>query len=156
MSFCSQILVDKPFFSVLTNWLPPGENHIPLLDSAGRVVAVLASMSTNVDFMGACTRAYQKMDDASTVLGFSAKENAHRRGRYPVLNVGVTAGQGSEAPLNKGLDKSHSVAVDKLLQDEDIKRIASYQSCMLPLNFPSLYRASFLFSPVEALVPKVI
>lgn len=69
------------------------------------------------------------MEEAAQAADFSDEQKVHRRGEYPVLNVGVSPGQGSCAPLNLNLHGNQHV-VDELLNDPDVKRMAAYQNCM--------------------------
>lgn len=98
----------------------PGDTQHPLLDSKGRAIAVLAGRPPDPGFDEVCQRVYQKMEKVNSLAEFSEEENNHQRGKYPVINAGVTPGQRAKKPLNMDLRKCQHL-VDNLLQDADIR-----------------------------------
>lgn len=68
------------------------------------------------------------MSDEAERMEFSHRDHQHQRGSYPTVNVGVSPGQGSKEPFNIGLGK-YKEAMHRLLENEDLQRVASYHNC---------------------------
>ena len=66
---------------------------------------------------------------------FASRELVHKRGKFPVINSGILWGGGPEKPYNL-LNRNHADALAKLLRDENIIRLATYQSCEWHPAFP--------------------
>src|ERR1700742_2738522 len=70
----------------------------PILDSTGKVCAVLCGRPSGQRYREAADAAYQAMLHAADKTSFNKKEKNHRRGNFPALNIGITHGMGLDAP----------------------------------------------------------
>ncbi|KDQ25054.1 hypothetical protein PLEOSDRAFT_1046943, partial [Pleurotus ostreatus PC15] len=113
----------------------------PLVDSQGRVFAVLAGKPKGESFDADCRQAYQAMD--AELLEFDLKEakRKHRRGEYPALTVGVSYGNGQTAPsrLASGERGRCAEGLTRLLENPSIQRLAAYGDSAFHLWVPKLY-----------------
>jgi len=73
----------------------------------------------------AATLALEKIRAATIGERFSKLEQEHRRGHFPALSIGISYGNGQGVPerLKTG---THGRIVQDLLDDGNIKRLASY------------------------------
>lgn len=79
------------------------------------------------------------MTEESRNAGLNLRDpECHRRGQFPVVNVGVTHGNGTGAPVNRS-NRGVTDLVDRLLENSDVKRLADFASCwffvhLLPID----------------------
>lgn len=78
-------------------------------------------------FSKACEAAYDLLERLGQEASFSQQNLSHRRGDYPVLNVGVTHGMGTLRPTYLDLDRNTEL-VEGVLANSDVQRIASFGS----------------------------
>lgn len=119
-------------------------NHIlPLLSSTTRpiidpatkkVFMVLVPPPDDPTFAESGLRVYDLLANTGLTAKFSKEQKIHRRGNFPAINVGLTYGQGNKKPTN--LLNSDPAAVDTLLVDKDVNRLAGYASCGLCSRLP--------------------
>ncbi|KAG6851648.1 hypothetical protein C0991_007323 [Blastosporella zonata] len=105
----------------------------PILDRNNRVIAVLVGQPAVDDFQGSANAAYDALSRGRQSGFFASGSLSHHRGRYPVLNVGVTHGKGTSWPVYLNNHENNDVA-RLLLEDTHIKRLA---------NFASAFNAGF-------------
>lgn len=67
---------------------------MPIVDTDGRVIAVLVGRPDDADWENVTAAAYGALTDASLHLEFKSKVKNHRRGRFPALNFGISYGGG--------------------------------------------------------------
>ncbi|KAJ7633745.1 hypothetical protein B0H17DRAFT_1217452 [Mycena rosella] len=75
----------------LVQW--DGFTPIPLVDSNGRIVAVLAGQPRNDEYREAVQCAFQFICKTGAAACFPASMSVHRRGLYAVINVGLVYGK---------------------------------------------------------------
>ncbi|KAJ3553740.1 hypothetical protein NP233_g12576 [Leucocoprinus birnbaumii] len=115
-----------------------GKTPRPILDINRRVCAVLAGQPDDKDYEIKCRGVYEAMTSAVSSVVFDDKDKHHVRGDYPVLNVGLTPGQGSTHPINVDLGKYERV-VEELLKNDFIQAIARYQNDSFNTWNPKVY-----------------
>ncbi|KAJ3562743.1 hypothetical protein NP233_g9386 [Leucocoprinus birnbaumii] len=115
-----------------------GKTPRPILDIDKRVCAVLASQPNDKEYEIKCSRAYEAMASAANSIVFDDKDVHHIRGDYPVLNVGLTSGQGSTHPTSTDLGKYKPI-VEELLSNDFIKDIARHQNDSFKTWNPKVY-----------------
>ncbi|KAF9487450.1 hypothetical protein BDN71DRAFT_1491355 [Pleurotus eryngii] len=113
----------------------------PLIDTKGRIFAVLAGRPKDLSFDSDCEAAYGAM--ASELQGFNLqeKEIRHRRGDFPAMATGVSYGNGQTEPsrLAAGETGPNADGLKRLLNNRQIQRIASYADSAFKLWAPRLY-----------------
>ncbi|KAJ7761278.1 hypothetical protein DFH07DRAFT_740376 [Mycena maculata] len=111
----------------------------PLVDSTGRILAVLAGQLTKDKYPEAVIRAYDFIKTQGTASHFPAAMCRHRRGLFAAINIGLVYGKGQTAPT--WLDnKQYASLAERLLSNEDITRMANFASAAFSLWAPRLYR----------------
>ncbi|KAJ7727401.1 hypothetical protein B0H16DRAFT_1779481 [Mycena metata] len=134
------------------NWL--GELSIPILDSRGRIVAVLGGMPRDregwkklIDELSAL------MDEASPDLRHSTEDLHHRRARpqepYPAVSRGVSYGGGQTEPGCLLNSVANTRVTDRFLQDIRFQRLAKWANLLFFLFAPLL--AAFYQSQMDDL-----
>ncbi|KAJ7855766.1 hypothetical protein B0H14DRAFT_2579227 [Mycena olivaceomarginata] len=108
----------------------------PLVDSAGRIFAVLAGQPNNASWRAAVGRAYESIKKEGSDAHFPAAMCRHRRGLFAAVTVGLGYGKGQRTPawIN---NKQRTPMVDRLLANPDITRLANFAS------FPGLTSSNF-------------
>ncbi|KAJ2933959.1 hypothetical protein H1R20_g3123, partial [Candolleomyces eurysporus] len=125
-------------YSVLKN---DGSKTFPLIDSStGRVFAVVVGKpKDDPTFDLCCEGAFEAMKHTRQTETFNYDETHHPRGHYAVINTGITRGPGSGTPCNLN-NGSHSNAVEKLLCNTHICRLATYASAAFSVWAPDLFQ----------------
>ncbi|KAJ7642974.1 hypothetical protein DFH06DRAFT_999373 [Mycena polygramma] len=120
----------------LVEW--DGLTPIPLIDSKGRIIAVLAGQPCNDEYRVAVQRAFHLIRDAGAEARFPASMRKHRRGLFAAINVGLSYGKGQTTPcwLNT---KEYTGLAERLLGDKDIRRLAGFADAAFALWAPRLY-----------------
>ncbi|KAJ2914179.1 hypothetical protein MD484_g6247, partial [Candolleomyces efflorescens] len=118
-----------------------GTKTFPITDtSTNRVFAVIVGMPKNdPTFDASCEEAFKAMQHTEQTEIFSHKEIHHPRGNYKVINTGITRGPGSNAPCNLN-NGPHSNAVQVLLSNPHLCRLATYGSAAFSVWAPDLFR----------------
>ncbi|KAJ7747907.1 hypothetical protein DFH07DRAFT_962327 [Mycena maculata] len=110
----------------------------PLVDSTGRIFAVLAGQPTKEGYPEAVIRAYDFIKTQGTASHFPAAMCRHRRGLFAAINIGLVYGKGQTAPT--WLDnKQHTSLAESLLSNKDITRMANFASFAFSLWAPRLH-----------------
>ncbi|KAF8208625.1 hypothetical protein K438DRAFT_1573939, partial [Mycena galopus ATCC 62051] len=111
----------------------------PLVDSTGRIFAVLAGQPTKEGYPEAVARAYNFIKSQGYAAHFPASMCRHRRGLFAAINVGLSYGKGQTAPT--WLDnKEHTALAQSLLANKDIARMANFASFAFSLWAPRLHQ----------------
>lgn len=99
----------------------------PILDNGGRVIAVLAGQPSDRSYSKAADRAFKAMMQQGSAAGFGPNGTKHRRGAFPVLNVGVSYGKGQQEPayLQTG---AYTPMLNRLVEDKSFERLAAFAS----------------------------
>ncbi|KAJ7168422.1 hypothetical protein C8R43DRAFT_1121577 [Mycena crocata] len=115
-----------------------GYDARPLVDAQGRIFAVLAGQPRDPQYAAAVARAYDKITEEGSGEYFPYDERRHRRGLFAVVNVGLSYGKGQIVPCWLATH-AHTAMIDRLIADEDIKRMATFASAAFCLWAPRLY-----------------
>ncbi|KAJ7260848.1 hypothetical protein B0H12DRAFT_1013847, partial [Mycena haematopus] len=109
----------------------------PLVDSAGRIFAVLAGQPDNDAYRAAVQRAYAFIKEQGNTTHFSAAMRNHRRGLFAAVNVGLTMGKGATIP--SWIDGHQTSLAEALLANPDVGRLANFASASFASWAPRLY-----------------
>ncbi|KAJ7770870.1 hypothetical protein DFH07DRAFT_953867 [Mycena maculata] len=110
----------------------------PLVDSQGRVIAVLAGQPRKDSYRDAVACAYRAICDACSEAQFPPSMRQHRRGLFAAINVGLSYGKGQTKPCWLH-NKEYASVVDRLLANEDIGRLAGFADAAFTIWAPLLY-----------------
>ncbi|KAI0037770.1 hypothetical protein FA95DRAFT_1470035, partial [Auriscalpium vulgare] len=108
-----------------------------ILDAEDQVVAVLLGKPTEGEekepqkrWDAAIQRLAEKFEAARTKSGrkFAIKLKSHRRGKYTAASFGVSYGGGQTRPGNLAMSDDHKDMVAEFREDEDLRRVAGWQS----------------------------
>ncbi|KAJ8473445.1 hypothetical protein ONZ45_g16297 [Pleurotus djamor] len=81
----------------------------------------------------------QRIEAARHDCTFTDKQQRHRRGAFPALAAGFSFGQGLIRPSNiTDRAPQNNVAMQAILDDHNIKRVAGFQSSLLDTCLPKL------------------
>ena len=115
---------------------PATENYILLtdicrdrhiIDSLGKVLAVLATPSNDLGYQKSFKAAFSRMKEESAKVKISAKDLNHSRGHnFAGLRVGLSYGLGHLRPTCPKLGRFAGLA-KALLEDVNIQCLATYQ-----------------------------
>ncbi|KAJ8469846.1 hypothetical protein ONZ45_g16754 [Pleurotus djamor] len=123
----------------LINW--DGKEGLCVLDQCDRIVLCGASPrdETWSDVTNGCA---ERIESARQECSFTQKQQNHCRGAFPALATGIAYGLGLKRPSNV-FDRTsqNDIAMRKILDDHNIKRVAGFQSSLLDTYLPkvSLY-----------------
>ncbi|KAF8803054.1 hypothetical protein BYT27DRAFT_7110783, partial [Phlegmacium glaucopus] len=110
-----------------------------IVDSLGRVLAVLVPPPSDPRYRASCKSASNRMEEESAKVNFLAKDLTHKRGdNFAALNIGLSYGNGHTKPTRPKLGRFDGLA-RALLDDEDIQRLAAYQDSTFALWHPKGY-----------------
>ncbi|KAJ6547649.1 hypothetical protein B0H19DRAFT_954998, partial [Mycena capillaripes] len=110
----------------------------PLLDSQGRIIAVLVGQSRHPEYQRAVADAFSTIRDAGQQAHFPASMRNHRRGLFAAISVGLSYGKGQRIPC--WLDnKEYAGLAENLLANRDIQRLAGFADAAFGLWAPRLY-----------------
>ncbi|KAJ6522138.1 hypothetical protein DFH09DRAFT_938493, partial [Mycena vulgaris] len=110
----------------------------PLVDSRGRVIAVLAGQPRRDTYRDAAQRAFRAICDAGDAARFPASMRNHRRGLFAAVNVGLSYGKGQSTPSWLHTEPYAELA-DGLLANQDIGRLAGFADAAFALWAPRLH-----------------
>ncbi|KAJ7078269.1 hypothetical protein B0H15DRAFT_804874 [Mycena belliarum] len=105
------------------NWL--GQTSIPLVDSKGRIIAVLGGMPC--DLAG-----WKLVTDAAADL-FAQREP------YPSISRGLSHGGGQTEPGELCNNEANTALTNDFLADQAFKRLAGFANCLFSLFAPLLF-----------------
>ncbi|KAJ7099132.1 hypothetical protein C8R44DRAFT_576749, partial [Mycena epipterygia] len=110
----------------------------PIVDSQGRIFAVLVGQPPDPTYAAAVERVFQLFKLEGTTTAFSASLCHHRRGLFAMLNIGLSYGKGQTTPSFLHNGKYTSVA-ERLTANVDVIRMATFASFAFSLWAPRLY-----------------
>lgn len=115
----------------------------PIIDSKGRIIAVLAGQPNHPEYRESVALAFQAICDAGDEARFPASMRKHRRGLFAAISVGLSYGKGQKTPcwLN---NKQYDGIAEQLLANKHIKRMAGFADGAPPLR--RLFDAQLLTS----------
>jgi hypothetical protein len=100
----------------------------PLVDSQGRIFAVLAGQPRNPSYKLSIAAAFTTIMQEGTAAQFPASMRHHRRGLFAAINVGLTFGKGQKAPTWL-LPTDYAAMAQRLLANQHVRRMATIASC---------------------------
>ncbi|KAJ7101390.1 hypothetical protein B0H15DRAFT_943716 [Mycena belliarum] len=110
----------------------------PIVDSRGRIFAVLAGQPRGADWATAVETAYQDISAEGIKAAFPAHMRNHRRGLFAAVNVGLSYGKGQSVPSL--LHSPYQPMLRRLLSNTAIARMATFASATFQLWAPRLHR----------------
>ncbi|KAJ8507565.1 hypothetical protein ONZ45_g10076 [Pleurotus djamor] len=131
----------------LLQWDEAGNGTSLLVDSQGRVFGVITggpgkssrNGSSAADWQSAIKGCERAICRARQSYSFNKSDLDHKRGTFPALAIGITRGPGSaDATLRHATTSANAQVLDDLLKNENMRRIAGYQSSLLHLHAPIL------------------
>ena len=78
----------------------------------------------------AMQRLFETLKAEGQQVSFVGEELKHRHGSFPAVNVGIALGPGDTTPSRRDIN-GHDDMVNRLLKDNDMRRLAAHQNCML-------------------------
>ncbi|KAJ7831394.1 hypothetical protein B0H14DRAFT_2365223, partial [Mycena olivaceomarginata] len=111
----------------------------PLVDLHSRVFAVLVGQPCKHKYQASVRAASDRITTEGIAAGFPAHMWKHRRGRFAVINVGLTYGKGCATPSWPN-NKEYSPLAERLLADPYISRMANFASGVFASWAPHLYQ----------------
>ncbi|KAJ6562525.1 hypothetical protein B0H19DRAFT_942775, partial [Mycena capillaripes] len=100
----------------------------PLIDSKGRIFAVLAGQPRDPTYQTSVASAFDAILQEGTAARFPASMRNHWRGLFAAINVGLTFGKGQKVPTWLMLT-DYAAMTERLLANEHIARMATFASC---------------------------
>ncbi|KAJ7082459.1 hypothetical protein B0H15DRAFT_803272 [Mycena belliarum] len=115
-----------------------GRDARPIVDSHGRIIAVLAGRPNDPTYDAAASEAFATLAAEAARPNFPLHMH-HRRGAFPAVNAGIFYGQGTDRPclLN---NKAQSAMVARLLANPNFNRLASYADAAFAIWAPLIYK----------------
>ncbi|KAJ7857095.1 hypothetical protein B0H14DRAFT_2352389 [Mycena olivaceomarginata] len=110
----------------------------PLIDSKGRIFAVLAGQPRDPSYKTSVAAAFGAIMQEGTAARFPAIMRKHRRGLFAVINVGLTFGKGAKVP-SWLMPTDYTAMTERLLANEHIARMATFASSAFALWAPRLH-----------------
>ncbi|KAJ7839846.1 hypothetical protein B0H14DRAFT_2287903, partial [Mycena olivaceomarginata] len=110
----------------------------PIIDSKGRIIAVLAGQPNHPEYRKAVALAFQAICDAGDEARFPASMRKHRRGLFAAINIGLSYGKGQKTPCWLS-NKQYDGIAEQLLANKHIKRMAGFADAAFALWAPRLY-----------------
>ncbi|KAJ6525514.1 hypothetical protein DFH09DRAFT_936599, partial [Mycena vulgaris] len=110
----------------------------PLVDSCGRVIAVLAGQPRHNTYRDTAQRAFRAIRDAGDATRFPVSMRNHRRELFAAVNVGLSYGKGQSTPSWLHTEPYAELA-DGLLANQDIGRLAGFADAAFALWAPHLH-----------------
>ncbi|KIY47958.1 hypothetical protein FISHEDRAFT_16875, partial [Fistulina hepatica ATCC 64428] len=121
----------------LVEW--DGRTPTPLVDEDDRVFAVLAGQPDDPSWKDVHASAVEALDEARHNVNWR-KQGPNQRGRFQVLNCGVSFGGGQKHPMNTAHDNSTKAILAVLLAHIAIIRIAHFASAVFATWAPRLHK----------------
>ncbi|KAJ6471857.1 hypothetical protein DFH09DRAFT_941408 [Mycena vulgaris] len=131
---------ERRTFSATCPYSPSASDPRPLVDSAGRIFAVLVGQPRDQSWAADVRKAYCLITAKGMAASFPASMRRHRRGLYAAITVGVFYGKGQTVPSALQVDPKYAGAIQRLLASPAIMRMASFASASFALWAPRLYK----------------
>ncbi|KAJ7914350.1 hypothetical protein B0H13DRAFT_2325383 [Mycena leptocephala] len=115
---------------------------IPIIDSNGRIIAVLGGMPRDVVGWERITGEAATLLDTRVKQGsFNDEQIYHRRAQepYPSISRGISHGGGQTEPGELCNNPSNTRLTDELLQQECFQRLAGFANCLFATFAPVLF-----------------
>ncbi|KAJ7471711.1 hypothetical protein B0H11DRAFT_1695346, partial [Mycena galericulata] len=115
-----------------------------IVDVHGRIIAVLLGRPEDEDWDHVVADAFQVMDRVRRAGrrsgAFRTRDSVHRRGHFTHLTSGVSFGGGQSHPGNLVNSRKRQKLINYLLKNNNIQRLAGFQSSGLAYYAPKLWR----------------
>ncbi|KAG6810120.1 hypothetical protein H0H93_015171, partial [Arthromyces matolae] len=115
-----------------------GINPIPLVDRDGRVYAVLAGRPSDAFYVASADKVFKLLTHEVSVHELPKAAHIHKRGTFPVFNVGYTYSNGDQEPSIRKNGNFENM-LSGVVNNSDVQRLLSYASAALQLWAPRLY-----------------
>ncbi|KAJ6459363.1 hypothetical protein C8R47DRAFT_1226640 [Mycena vitilis] len=122
------------------NWA--GRISIPIIDSRGRIIAVLGGTPADVEGWKCVTDTAARLLERKAAEGsFTTEQLHHRRAQepYPSLSRGISHGGGQTEPGELRQNVANTRITDDLLRDPAFQRLAGFADCLFRVFAPVLY-----------------
>ncbi|TFY79881.1 hypothetical protein EWM64_g4135 [Hericium alpestre] len=115
-----------------------GLKRVAIVDKYTRIIVMLAGRPPDPGWDASCERIYVAM--SATKEDISIKTSPEqRRGDFDFINTGVSFGRGQQHPINAS-HGTNSPAIDRLLEDADLRRVAGFMASSFAVSAPKLYQ----------------
>ncbi|KAJ8494860.1 hypothetical protein ONZ45_g13097 [Pleurotus djamor] len=115
-----------------------GMTGITIVDSEGRGIVYGASPKDTSGWKTVHVDCAEAIDQARNQCSFRAQDKSHRRGDFPALAYGISFGQGQTVPSRLLNSSVNTRALERLVQQSSLKRIAGFQGSLLRTFSPNL------------------
>ncbi|KAJ7092136.1 hypothetical protein C8R43DRAFT_908171 [Mycena crocata] len=115
---------------------------VPIVDSAGRIIAVLGGMPADLDDWKLVTEtAAHLLEEQVSSASFSSDQLFHRRAQepYPSISRGISHGGGQTEPGELRNNVANTMLSEYLLQQSCFKRLAGFANCLFLVFAPLLF-----------------
>ncbi|KAJ7701529.1 hypothetical protein B0H17DRAFT_1195310 [Mycena rosella] len=122
------------------NWL--GQLSIPIIDSTGRIIAVLGGMPRDpIGWKVVTDGAAKLFADHVADCCFTPDQLHHRRAQepYPSISRGVSHGGGQTEPGELCNNAANTHVTDEMLQHEYFQHLAGFANCLFAMFAPLLF-----------------
>ncbi|KAJ8093769.1 hypothetical protein PM082_009629 [Marasmius tenuissimus] len=117
-----------------------GVTPLLIVDSAGRIIAVLCGRPDDPTYVKACLDAFDAILEEGDIVGIrnDSPNGPHHHGNSSAFNVGIAMGMGNATPVQLKNGKM-APALARLLAHEGIQRVAGFQNKSYALWRPHAY-----------------
>ncbi|KAJ7633770.1 hypothetical protein DFH06DRAFT_1004041 [Mycena polygramma] len=115
---------------------------IPIVDSCGRIIAILGGMPADVAGWKIVTDSAAALLERKVSTGsFTEAQLHHRRAQepYPSISRGISHGGGQTEPGELCNNVANTKLTDELLRDASFQRLAGFANCLFQVFAPVLY-----------------
>lgn len=117
-----------------------GRSSVAVLDSEGRIVAVLVGRPAEDPSWERTHRdAAEELERGRNALKLTLKQKRHRRGHFPALATGISHGGGQVRPGNLRNDADNEAVLSSLTRSAPFIRLAGFASAAFATWAPKLY-----------------
>jgi len=99
-----------------------------VLDSCGRIIAVLAGRPDDPSWESVHLEAVELLEKTRPLLRLSKKSMRHRRGNFAVLSCGISHGFGRTEPSNLKQAGGNEEHVSGVIRHKSFERISGFGS----------------------------
>ncbi|KAJ7855147.1 hypothetical protein B0H14DRAFT_2353332 [Mycena olivaceomarginata] len=132
--------VDPVPFRRGISWCDGHSLSIPIIDSTGRIIAVLGGMPSDVEgWQQVTNRAAQLMETQASKGLFSAEQLHHRRAQEPYLQVSCGLSHGGRTTGELCNNVANTKLTDGFLWDPSFRRLSGFANCLFRVFAPLLY-----------------
>ncbi|KAF9555249.1 hypothetical protein CPC08DRAFT_617139, partial [Agrocybe pediades] len=117
-----------------------------LTEADGTIWGVLAGQVDDDRYRKSCDELYARLVELGKSKGMQQDVRKNTRGEYPTINIGITHGKGSTQPgtfharKSDGTPTKYTKVVEELLEDPNLRHLASFQSYCYSFWCPKIYQ----------------